>query len=49
MTFIKNSVGAKGKNNVEDVKIVQWLIIRLFKDYEKNNAKFFGKEPSPKD
>lgn len=48
MAFIKDSVGAKGKNNIEDVKIIQWLLIRLFKDYENKQCEVFWKGTLPK-
>lgn len=48
MAFIKDSVGAKGQNNVEDVKIVQWLLIRLYKDYENKQCEVFWKGALPK-
>jgi muramidase (phage lysozyme) len=48
MALIKDSVGAKGKNNVEDVKVVQWLLIRLYKDYENKQCEVFWKGTLPK-
>ena len=48
MPFIQNSVGARGTNNIEDVKIVQWLLIRLYKDYDNKRCEIFWRGSLPK-